>query len=168
MALLRCMRVAIMTAGPRGDAAPFTGLGHALAREGHDVTLVTHERFAPLLAGSGGAFHALPVDPRVELEPARGRGLHRSVTGVGKLVRVVGMARAVAGRMTDALPEAGEGADVLLLAAALAPLRHAVAEGLGRPSLRLQLHRGPPPGSSHRLCSPPAPGARCAGRGCAG
>ncbi|MEU3841359.1 glycosyltransferase [Streptomyces sp. NPDC028635] len=128
-----------MTAGSRGDAAPFTGLGHALARAGHEVTLVTHERFAPLLAGSGVAFHALPVDPRAELESARGRGLHRSTTGVGKLVRVVGMARALAGRMTDALLAAAADADVLLLGAALAPLGHAVAEGLGRPSLGLHL-----------------------------
>ncbi|POX54519.1 UDP-glucose--sterol glucosyltransferase [Streptomyces sp. Ru71] len=128
-----------MTAGSRGDAAPFTGLGHALARAGHDVTLVTHERFAPLVAGSGVAFHPLPVDPRAELESARGRGLHRSATGVGKLVRVVALARALAGRMTDGLLAAAEGADVLLLAAALAPLGHAVAEGLGRPSLGVHL-----------------------------
>ncbi|WP_370745773.1 hypothetical protein [Streptomyces sp. LUP30] len=27
--------------------APFTGLGHALVRAEHQVTLVTHGRFAP-------------------------------------------------------------------------------------------------------------------------
>lgn len=63
-----------MTAGSRGDVAPFTGLGHGLVRAGHEVTLVTHARFAPLVAGSGVDFHALPVDPRAELESERGRG----------------------------------------------------------------------------------------------
>ncbi|MER6980361.1 glycosyltransferase, partial [Streptomyces carpinensis] len=64
-----------MTAGSRGDVAPFTGLGHGLARAGHAVTLVTHGRFEPLVTGSGLAFHALPVDPRAELHSTRGRGL---------------------------------------------------------------------------------------------
>ncbi|MFI7498305.1 glycosyltransferase [Streptomyces sp. NPDC049687] len=128
-----------MTAGSRGDVAPFTGLGHALVRAGHEVTLVTHERFAPLVAGSGVGFHPLPVDPRAELESARGRGLHRSATGVGKLARVVRMARALVGRMTDDVVAAARTSEVLLLSASMAPLGHTVAEGLGLPALDLPL-----------------------------
>lgn len=55
-AILAVVRVAIMTAGSRGDAAPYTGLGHRLALAGHEVTLVTHGRFEPLVAGSGVRF----------------------------------------------------------------------------------------------------------------
>ncbi|MFI5675269.1 glycosyltransferase [Streptomyces cellulosae] len=128
-----------MTAGSRGDVAPYTGLGHGLARAGHEVTLVTHARFEPLAAGAGLRFHPLPVDPRAELESARGRGLHRSATGVGKLVRVVAMARALAGRMTDDLVAAARTSDALLLAASVGPLGHAVAEGLSLPSLGVHL-----------------------------
>ncbi|MER5428167.1 glycosyltransferase [Streptomyces sp. NPDC002588] len=128
-----------MTAGSRGDVAPFTGLGHALVRAGHEVTLVTHERFAPLAAGSGVGFHPLPVDPRTELESARGRGLHRSATGAGKLARVVRMARALVGRMTDDVVAAARTSDALLLSASMAPLGHTVAEGLGLPALDLPL-----------------------------
>ncbi|MEV2212230.1 glycosyltransferase [Streptomyces sp. NPDC050997] len=128
-----------MTAGSRGDVAPYTGLGHGLALAGHEVTLVTHARFEPLAARAGLRFHPLPVDPRVELESSRGRGLHRSATGVGKLVRVVAMARALAGRMTDDLVAAARASDALLLAAPLAPLGHAVAEGLSLPSLGVHL-----------------------------
>ncbi|MCX4767077.1 glycosyltransferase [Streptomyces sp. NBC_01275] len=128
-----------MTAGSRGDVAPFTGLGHALVRAGHEVTLVTHERFAPLVSGSGVGFHALPVDPRAELESERGRGLHRSSTGPGKLLRVARMARALVGTMTDDLVTAARTSDVLLLSASLAPLGHAVAEGLSLPSVGLYL-----------------------------
>ncbi|NED72499.1 glycosyltransferase family 1 protein, partial [Streptomyces sp. SID9944] len=76
-----------MTAGSRGDVAPFTGLGHGLARAGHEVTLVTHACFEPLVAGAGLGFRALPVDPRAELDSSRGRGLHRSATSAGKMVR---------------------------------------------------------------------------------
>ncbi|MFG2127307.1 glycosyltransferase [Streptomyces sp. NPDC048751] len=128
-----------MTAGSRGDVAPYTGLGHALSCAGHEVTLVTHSRFEPLVAGSGLGFHALPVDPRAELESSRGRGLHRSASGVGKLARVVEMARSLVGRMTDDLVTAARASDVLLLSASLAPLGHTIAEGLRLPSVGVYL-----------------------------
>lgn len=128
-----------MTAGSRGDVAPFTGLGHGLVRAGHEVTLVTHGRFAPLVAGSGVGFHALPVDPRAELESEGGRRLHRSTTGPGRLWRVARLARALVGRMTDDLLAAARAADVLLVSASVAPLGHTVAEGLSLPSLTLGL-----------------------------
>ncbi|MFJ8630610.1 glycosyltransferase [Streptomyces sp. NPDC093568] len=128
-----------MTAGSRGDVAPYTGLGHALSRDGHEVTLVTHGRFERLVAGSGVRFHPLPVDPRAELESARGRSLHRSGSGVGKLVRVVSMARSLAGQMTDDMLAAARRSDVLLLAGSTAPLGHAIAEGLSLPCVDLPL-----------------------------
>ncbi|MDC2954502.1 glycosyltransferase [Streptomyces gilvifuscus] len=128
-----------MTAGSRGDVAPYTGLGHALLRAGHEVTLVTHARFEPLVAGSGVRFHPLPVDPRAELDSSRGRGLHRSATGVGKLVRVAAMARTLAGRMTDDLVAAARSSDMLLLSGSVGPLGHTVAEGLSLPCLDVPL-----------------------------
>ncbi len=79
------------------------------------------------------------MDPRAELESSRGRGLHRSAAGVGKLVRVVAMAPAPAGRMTDDLVAAARTSDALLLAASVGPLGHAVAEGLFLPSLGAHL-----------------------------
>lgn len=158
-----------MTAGSRGDVAPFTGLGHGLARAGHEVTLVTHSRFEPLAARAGLRFHALPVDPRAELESSRGRALHRSTTGVGKLVRVVAMARTLAVEMADDLVAAARSSDALLLSGSVAPLGHAVAEGLGLPSLGLNLQ----PLAATREFAPPmlgtgswgALGNRVAGKG---
>ncbi|MEU6405071.1 glycosyltransferase [Streptomyces sp. NPDC046985] len=128
-----------MTAGSRGDVAPFTGLGHGLARAGHAVTLVTHACFEPLVAGSGVGFAPLPVDPRAELESARGRGLHRSGTGAGKVLRGVVLARAALARMTDDLIAAAEKSDMLLLSGSLGPVGHAMAEALGLPSMSAHL-----------------------------
>lgn len=142
--------------------APYTGLGHALARAGHEVTLVTHESFAPLVAGSGVGFHPLPVDPRAELESSRGRGLHRSASGGGKLLRVVTMARTLVGRMTDELLTAARTSEVLLLSSSLGPLGHAVAEGLSLPSMGVYLQPLAATRSSRRRCSGAAPGARSA------
>ncbi|WP_431676784.1 glycosyltransferase [Kitasatospora sp. KL5] len=133
------MRVAVMTAGSRGDVAPFTGLGHELASAGHRVTLVTHARFAPLAEAAGLDFHPLPVDPRAVLESARGQGLHRSAGGVARFARLVPMARSLVGEMADGLLEAARGHDLLLLSAPVAPLGHTVAEGLHLPSIGLHL-----------------------------
>jgi UDP:flavonoid glycosyltransferase YjiC (YdhE family) len=148
-----------MTAGSRGDVAPYTGLGYGLARAGHEVTLVTHARFEPLVAGSGVRFHPLPVDPRAELESARGRGLHRSATGAGKLVRVVALARALVGRMTDDLVAAARSSDMLLLSGSVGPLGHTIAEGLSLPYLDLPLQ----PLAPTREFGPPMLGARSLG-----
>ncbi|MDN3026752.1 glycosyltransferase [Streptomyces sp. S.PB5] len=128
-----------MTAGSRGDVAPFTGLGHGLVRAGHEVTLVTHAPFEPLVAGSGIGFHPLPLDPRAELESSRGQALHDSRTGAGKLLRVVTMARTLAQEMAADVLAAARGSDVLLLSGSLAPLGHAVAEGLSLPSMGVYL-----------------------------
>ncbi|MFD4601489.1 glycosyltransferase [Streptomyces sp. NPDC058464] len=158
-----------MTAGSRGDVAPYTGLGYGLSRAGHEVTLVTHGRFAGLVEGSGVGFHPLPVDPRTELESARGRGLHRSASGVGKLLRVVELARRLVGRMTDDLLAAAQASDVLLLSASLAPIGHTIAEGLRLPSMGVYLQ----PLAATREFAPPvlgggtwgATGNRIAGHG---
>ncbi|MFC5216426.1 glycosyltransferase [Streptomyces coerulescens] len=128
-----------MTVGSRGDVAPYTGLGHALSRAGHEVTLVTHGCFERLVTKSGVRFHPLPIDPRAELESARGRSLHRSGSGLGKLVRVVELARSLAGSLTDDMLAAARSSDALLLAPSTAPLGHAIAEGLSLPSIDLPL-----------------------------
>ncbi|MEU9191410.1 glycosyltransferase [Streptomyces sp. NPDC048484] len=148
-----------MTAGSRGDAAPYTGLGHGLARGGHEVTVVTHACFEPLVAAAGVGFHPLPVDPRAELESARGRALHRSTTGVGKLARMVGMTRSLVGRMADDLVTAAGSADVLLLSSSLGPLGLAVAEGHGLPSMGVYLQPLAPTGEF----APPVIGTRSLG-----
>ncbi|EPH41512.1 putative Sterol 3-beta-glucosyltransferase [Streptomyces aurantiacus JA 4570] len=148
-----------MTAGSRGDVAPFTGLGAALVAAGHEVTLVTHGLFARLTEGSGVRFHALPVDPRAESHSDRGRALHRSGTGMGKLLRVMALAKSVAGQLTPGLVEAAKGSDVLVLSGAVAPLGCAIAEGLGLPSVGVNLQ----PMHPTRAFSPPMAGARSLG-----
>ncbi|MEU8437463.1 glycosyltransferase [Streptomyces sp. NPDC029216] len=128
-----------MTAGSRGDVAPYTGLGAGLVRAGHEVTLVTHGVFAPLVAGSGVRLRAVPGDPKAELHSTRGRDLHRSRTGAAKLLRAVALARRIAPEMAPGLLRAAREADVVLAGGTVAPLAHAIAQGLSRPSMGLFL-----------------------------
>lgn len=133
------VRIVMMTAGSRGDVAPYTGLGAGLVRAGHEVTLATHAVFEPLVDGSGVRFRPLPVDPRAELHSERGRRLHDARTGAGKLVRLVSLARRAADEMTAALVEAAREGDVLLVGGALGPLGYAIAERLSVPAVGLHL-----------------------------
>lgn len=114
---------------------PYTGLGHGLVQAGHEVTLVTHGIFEPLVEGSGISFHPLPVDTRVSAESSRGRKLHQSRTGMGSLIRLVAIARGQVAQMVDAIVAAADDSDVLLLSGNLAPLTLLIAEGLSRPCL---------------------------------
>ncbi len=129
----------MMTAGSRGDVAPYTGLGAGLVRAGHEVTLAAHGVFEPLVAGSGVRFRPLPVDPRAELHSARGRRLHDARTGAGKLVRLASMARGAVDEMTAALVETAREGEVLLVGGALGPLGYAIADSLSVPALGLHL-----------------------------
>jgi sterol 3beta-glucosyltransferase len=128
-----------MTAGSRGDVAPYTGLGHGLAQAGHEVTIVTHERFAPLVLGAGVGFHPVPVDPRAELASQAGQRLHRSRSPAGKLARVLRLARSLVGDLAESLADAAVDSELLLLNAAVAPLGQVIAEARGVPSIGVYL-----------------------------
>ena len=56
-------RVLIVTAGSRGDVAPYTGLGQRLQQAGHHVALAAHDRFGELVRSCGLEHRVLPGDP---------------------------------------------------------------------------------------------------------
>lgn len=138
------MRLLIVTAGSRGDVAPFTGLGQRLQQAGHQVALAAHDRFAGLVRDSHLEYRALPGDP-VELVRAR------------TAAPTPQDAQAVFAAFLDELGEgvvsaAAAGTDMLLTAFGPAPLSRLVADGWGIPSLGVYLAPGfptrefPPPG----------------------
>jgi sterol 3beta-glucosyltransferase len=138
------MRILILTAGSRGDVAPFTGLGQRLQRAGHQVALAAHDRFADLVRECGLEYRALPGDP-VELVRARTAAPSPAA------------ARSVFATFLDELGDgivaaAAAGTDILLTAFGPAPLSRLVAQGFGIPSLGVYLAPGvptrefPPPG----------------------
>jgi UDP:flavonoid glycosyltransferase YjiC (YdhE family) len=138
------MRVLIVTAGSRGDVAPFTGLGQRLQQAGHQVALAAHGLFADVVRGCGLEYRPLPGDP-VELVRARTAAPSPEA------------ARSVFASFLDQLGEgvlaaAAADTDILLTAFGPAPVSRLVAQGLGIPSLGVYLVPGvptrefPPPG----------------------
>ncbi|KUL42310.1 UDP-glucose--sterol glucosyltransferase, partial [Streptomyces sp. NRRL F-4489] len=123
------MRILLTTAGSYGDVAPYTGLGARLAAGGHEVTLATHDRYAPLARAAGLGFRALPADPRTtgpadapDATPTDRRALMR---------RAAAFIDRLGAGMADAVPEDTE---LLLLSTTTAPLGWHLAEALGIPS----------------------------------
>lgn len=150
------MRILIVTAGSRGDVAPFTGLGRRLQQAGHQVALAAHDRFADLVREAGLEHRTLPGDP---LELVRARTAAPSPEA----------ARSVFAAFLDDLGDgvlaaASAGTDVVLTAFGPAPLSRLVAAALGIPGIGVFLVPGvptrefPPPGA------PPAADNLAAGR----
>src|SRR5258708_18683669 len=64
----RKMRIALITLGSQGDVYPFIALGLGLKVAGHDVVLVTHALFEPLIHSRGLECFTVGNDPRDMLE----------------------------------------------------------------------------------------------------
>nr|WP_296064213.1 glycosyltransferase [uncultured Actinoplanes sp.] len=142
------MRILIVTAGSRGDVAPFTGLGQRLRQAGHQVALAAHDRFADLVRDSGLEHRTLPGDP---VEMVRARTAAPSPEA----------AREVFAGFLDDLGDGivaatAAGADILLTAFGPAPISRAVAETFAIPSAGVYLAPGVP---TREFAPPGRPGA---------
>jgi sterol 3beta-glucosyltransferase len=135
------MRILIVTAGSRGDVAPYTGLGQRLQQAGHQVALAAHDRFADLVRECGLEHRALPGDP-VELVRAR--------TAAPSPEAATSVFAAFLDELGDGVVAAvTAGTDVLLTASGPAPLSRLVADGFGIPSLGVYLAPGVPTREFH-------------------
>ncbi|MCX4687112.1 glycosyltransferase [Kitasatospora purpeofusca] len=132
------MRALIITAGSRGDVAPYTGLGRRLQEAGHEVAVAAHSAFAGLIGGCGLGFRAVPGDPQ---------GLIRDWSRAGSREEVQALTRAYADGLADGVAQAVEGGvDVLLTAFGPAPLARVAGEVLGIPVIGTYLVPSVPTG----------------------
>lgn len=129
------MRVLIVTAGSRGDVAPYTGLGVRLRAAGHQVALAAPAAFADLAAAGGLEFRPIPGDLGA-LRAATGSRRRRGVPGWTGPVEFLRLGGRFAATLADGIAAAAEpGAEVLLLSSTTAPLGYSVAQYHGVPSL---------------------------------
>ncbi|MER7671424.1 glycosyltransferase [Kitasatospora sp. NPDC096128] len=119
------MRILIVTAGSRGDVAPYTGLGRRLLDAGHQVAVAAHPPFAALVGGCGLEHRPVPGDPR---------GLVRELSRAASREEAQAALRAYTDGLADGVEEAAAGgADLLLTAFGPAPLSRTAGEALGVP-----------------------------------
>ncbi|WP_405650881.1 glycosyltransferase [Streptomyces sp. NBC_00019] len=116
------MRILIAAAGSRGDVAPYTGLGSALLRAGHEVALAAPDAFAPLAQEAGLEFRGLPA--RAEGGGAATR--RELLRTAAEFVTEIGQGFAAA---------MDRGTDLLLLSTTTAPLGWHLAEATGTPAI---------------------------------
>ncbi|WP_320779926.1 glycosyltransferase [Streptomyces sp. CRN 30] len=119
------MRIVIITAGSRGDVAPYTGLGRRLTDAGHQVTVAAHPSFETLVGGCGLDHRPVPGDP-AELVRDWSRATTRE--------EVRSLTRAYADGLAEGVAEVvADGADLLLTAFGPAPLSRTAGEAFGVP-----------------------------------
>ncbi|WP_413103415.1 glycosyltransferase [Streptomyces sp. Inha503] len=119
------MRILIVTAGSRGDVAPYTGLGRRLLAAGHEVAVAAHPPFAGLIDGCGLDHRPLPGDPR-ELIRARARAASWEEARAAMAAFLDRLADGVAAAVAD-------GTDLVLTAFGPAALSRAAGEASGVP-----------------------------------
>lgn len=106
-----------------GDIAPYTGLASGLAAAGHQITVVTSNRYAPLFRAHHLQVHALPLD---EQEADIGR--HKPPRARLENGRTIALISA-----QGLLAAARKGCDLLLAHPLLHPQAAVIAEGLRLP-----------------------------------
>jgi UDP:flavonoid glycosyltransferase YjiC (YdhE family) len=149
------MRILIAAAGSRGDVAPYTGLGNALLRAGHEVALAAPDAFAPLAREAGLEFRGLP-----------GRAEGGGAATKRELMRTAAEFVTELGQGFAAAMD--RGTDLLLLSTTTAPLGWHLAEATGTPAIGAYLVPAAPTGDFPPVVTAARslgrPGNRTAGR----
>ena len=123
------MRLTLLALGSRGDVEPYIGLGVALRRAGHDVTVAAPAAFEALIRRSGLEAYLVEPDPRLlAVEGKPPRWLQSSAAAGAIRLRVASGARSGLGRAYTGYLEASRLADVILHPAWLAPVARTIAQ----------------------------------------
>jgi hypothetical protein len=122
----RRLRITLLTLGSRGDVEPYLGLGVALARAGHQVTVAAPAAFEALIRRAGLDAFLVEPDPRllaVEGEPPRWL---RSSATAGAIRLRHGLGITYSGYL-----QASRRAHVILYPAWLAPVARTISQTCG-------------------------------------
>jgi len=107
------VKIAILTAGSRGDTQPFIALGVALQQMGHAVRLATHENFAAFVQSYGLEFYPVTGDVS-QIVGSESMSLTRGSDNPLKLALSFRQLRAYGQRMQPDFYRACQGADAIV------------------------------------------------------
>ena len=128
----RRLRITLLTLGSRGDVEPYLGLGVALARAGHRVTVAAPAAFEAHIRQAGLDVFLVEPDPRllaVEGEPPR--WLRSSAAAAAIRLRHATRAGSGLGVTYSGYLQASRRAHLILYPAWLAPVARTIAQTCG-------------------------------------
>jgi rhamnosyltransferase subunit B len=129
------LRILLPTIGSSGDVHPVIGLGRALTRRGHQVTVITNEYFREQIAGQGLGF--IPLGTKAEAEALMGDPrLWHSRKGFGTIIEMALLPNVP--RLFRII-EAQRGPGVVVAATTLCLGARVAQEKLGVPTATLHL-----------------------------
>src|SRR5688572_14951420 len=133
------MRLTIVTAGSRGDVQPYVALARGLQRQGHQVSIATHEPFREFVTGWGVGFAPVVGDPKPLLHGEAGqRWLESGRNLVAFLREARRYAATIFEQALDDYWTATRDADAILYSVLGVPAWH-VAERRGIPAFMVPL-----------------------------
>lgn len=141
---VRRLRITLLTLGSRGDVEPYLGLGVALARGGHQVTVAASAAHESLIRRAGLEAFTVEADPRLKSvngEPPR----WLVPSAIDGAIRLRAAARKPPGldSIYSGYLEAARSADVVVYSLWLGPVARAMAEirgCLAIPALLAPIH----------------------------
>jgi sterol 3beta-glucosyltransferase len=132
------VRVAVITIGTEGDLRPFLSLGQELVALGHQVEIVSHQVFEPVVLTAGLEFSHLDGDPREALASALGQDVleHNDRGPLDLMKTCMQLGAPYVEQWLKVCHQAALCADVLVVNHLSLPLGVALSEALDMPLAR--------------------------------
>lgn len=127
------MRLALLTAGSRGDVQPILALALGLTRAGHHVRVVSHANFASLATEYGVDFHPTRGDARAIVESEEGKAILRQKNPIRVWNQMTELATPFAREYAEVSLRACEGVDAVGFSGIAMFFGLSAAEKLGLP-----------------------------------
>ncbi|HLS75781.1 MAG TPA: glycosyltransferase [Nocardia sp.] len=131
------MRIALLTAGTRGDHQPYLALADELRSRGHDVVMTATENYAHVVRAAGFDPVVIPFNSAELLETDDARRALSSGATLPFVKIMLDTVKIMAGergeRMHEALARASESAEILVVCASILPWAMDRGELTGQP-----------------------------------
>ncbi|MBF6353226.1 glycosyltransferase family 1 protein [Nocardia higoensis] len=131
------MRIALLTAGTRGDHQPYLALADELRSRGHDVVMTATENYAHVVRAAGFEPVVIPFNSAELLETEAAKRALSSGATLPFVKIMLDTVKIMAGergeRMHEALATAADSADILVVCASILPWAMDRRELTGQP-----------------------------------
>ena len=137
------MKIAVLTAGSRGDIQPYLSLAWALQRQGHNVRLAANSNFQNTAAAYGLPFFPIQVDSQAFVQQQEARVWLESRSLLKLAFTSLRAVRPAVGLMLRDAWRASEGAEAIIYHAFTLPMGYYIGRERGVPCLPASMYPMP-------------------------